>query len=232
MHNIYRGIYMIYYAIIGDVKDSRTLPNRNDVQEKLKKVLLDINRIYNEDIAADFLITLGDEFQGLMLKSNNIIKIVKQIQRELHPIQIRFGIGIGEISTKINKKAAIGADGPAFYAARNVITMIHELEKKIKIQAPDIQISLYTEKNIFEIKEINTLLSLIKAIEDSWTEKQRYTVWDMMINHGSQNECALRMNTSQSTVARRLSDGKYIVYVNAINTAEEAISRLEENGVI
>ena len=110
--------------------------------------------------------------------------------------------------------------------------MIHELEKKIKIQAPDIQISLYTEKNIFEIKEINTLLSLIKAIEDSWTEKQRYTVWDMMINHGSQNECALRMNTSQSTVARRLSDGKYIVYVNAINTAEEAISRLEENGVI
>lgn len=223
---------MIYYAIIGDVKDSRTLPNRNDVQEKLKKVLLDINRIYNKDIAADFLITLGDEFQGLMLKSNNIIKIVKHIQRELHPIQIRFGIGIGEISTKINKKAAIGADGPAFYAARNVITMIHELEKKIKIQAPDIQISLYTEKNIFEIKEINTLLSLIKAIEDSWTEKQRYTVWDMMINHGSQNECALRMNTSQSTVARRLSDGKYIVYVNAINTAEEAISRLEENGVI
>ena len=223
---------MIYYAIIGDVKDSRTLPNRNDVQEKLKKVLLDINRIYNKDIAADFLITLGDEFQGLMLKSNNIIKIVKHIQRELHPIQIRFGIGIGEISTKINKKAAIGADGPAFYAARNVITMIHELEKKIKIQAPDIQISLYTEKNIFEIKEINILLSLIKAIEDSWTEKQRYTVWDMMINHGSQNECALRMNTSQSTVARRLSDGKYIVYVNAINTAEEAISRLEENGVI
>ena len=223
---------MIYYAIIGDVKDSRTLPNRNDVQEKLKKVLLDINRIYNKDIAADFLITLGDEFQGFMLKSNNIIKIVKHIQRELHPIQIRFGIGIGEISTKINKKAAIGADGPAFYAARNVITMIHELEKKIKIQAPDIQISLYTEKNIFEIKEINTLLSLIKAIEDSWTEKQRYTVWDMMINHGSQNECALRMNTSQSTVARRLSDGKYIVYVNAINTAEEAISRLEENGVI
>ncbi|MDD6885609.1 MAG: SatD family protein, partial [Solobacterium sp.] len=137
---------MIYYAIIGDVKDSRTLPNRNDVQEKLKKVLLDINRIYNKDIAADFLITLCDEFQGLMLKSNNIIKIVKHIQRELHPIQIRFGIGIGEISTKINKKAAIGADGPAFYAARNVITMIHELEKKIKIQAPDIQISLYTEK--------------------------------------------------------------------------------------
>ena len=31
---------MIYYAIIGDVKDSRTLPNRNDVQEKLKNFYL------------------------------------------------------------------------------------------------------------------------------------------------------------------------------------------------
>lgn len=223
---------MIYYAIIGDIKDSRELLNRNDVQEKLKKVLDDINRIYNDHIAANFLITLGDEFQGLMLSPDNIIKIVKYIQKDLHPVKIRFGVGIGEISTEINRKAAIGADGPAFYAARNVLTKIHELEKKIKQQAPDIQISLYTNENIFEIKEINTLLSLIKTIEDNWTEKQRHTIWDMMINHGSQEACALRMNTSQSTIARRLADGKYAVYVNALKTVEEAIGRLENSYVI
>lgn len=223
---------MIHYAIIGDIKESKTLSNRDDVQEKLKRVLDDINRMYSIDIAAKFLITLGDEFQGLLLNSNSIIQIVKYIQRELHPVKIRIGIGIGEISTKINKEAAIGADGPAFYAARNLISKIHDYEKKMKTQAPDIQISSYANENIFEIKEINTLLSLIKTIEDNWTEKQRCTVWDMMINQGSQEECALRMNTSQSTIARRLADGKYIVYVNAVNTVEEAISKLEENGVI
>lgn len=30
----------------------------------------------------------------------------------------------------------------------------------------------------------------MKIIEDSWTEKQRYTIWDMMIHQGSQEMCA------------------------------------------
>lgn len=223
---------MTYYAIIGDVKASKTLSNRNDVQEKLKKVLNDVNRIYSSDIAAKFLVTLGDEFQGLLLKPSSIFQIVKYVQRELYPVKVRIGIGIGEISTKINKEAAIGADGPAFYAARNIISIIRQLEKKIRNQAPDIQILIYENEDCFEIKEINTVLSLIKTIEDHWTEKQRYTVWDMMLNQGSQHSCALRMNTSQSTIARRLADGKYVAYVNALNIAEEAINKLEEKGVV
>jgi hypothetical protein len=54
----------------------------------------------------------------------------------------------------------------------------------------------------------------------------------MMVNQGSQESCALRLNTSQSTIARRLADGKYVVYVNALKIIEEAIGKLEENGVI
>ena len=223
---------MTYYAIIGDVKASKTLSNRNDVQEKLKKVLNDVNRIYSSDIAAKFIVTLGDEFQGLLLKPSSIFQIAKYVQRELYPVKVRIGIGIGEISTKINQEAAIGADGPAFYAARNIISTIHRLEKKIRNQAPDIQILIYENEDCFEIKEINTVLSLIKTIEDHWTEKQRYTVWDMMLNQGSQDSCALRMNTSQSTIARRLADGKYVVYVNALNIAEKAVNKLEEKGVV
>jgi hypothetical protein len=221
----------MYIAIIGDVKSSKTLNNRNEVQEKLKKTLNDVNSLYSENIAAKFLITLGDEFQGLLFYTEKIVKIIKYIQREMYPVKIRFGVGIGEISTKINKDAAIGADGPAFYAARNTISMIHDCEKKIKKQAPDIQVNKYDD-DIFEITEINTLLSLIKAIEDSWTEKQRYTIWDMIVNQGSQESCALRLNTSQSTIARRLADGKYVVYINALKIIEEAIGKLEENGVI
>jgi hypothetical protein len=221
----------MYLAVIGDVKSSKTLNNRNEVQEKLKKTLNDVNSLYSENIAAKFLITLGDEFQGLLFYTEKIVEIIKYIQREMYPVKIRFGVGIGEISTKINKDAAIGADGPAFYAARNTISMIHDYEKKIKKQAPDIQVNKYDD-DIFEITEINTLLSLIKAIEDSWTDKQRYTIWDMMVNQGSQESCALRLNTSQSTIARRLADGKYVVYVNALKIIEEAIGKLEENGVI
>lgn len=219
---------MIYYAIIGDIKSSKVLNDRFNIQEKLKRTLININLTYKNDIAANFLITLGDEFQGLLLNAGNILQIVKFIQREMYPVKIRFGIGIGDVLTEINKEAAIGADGPAFYAARNMLLEMHELENKIKIQAPDIQLAEYKDKQNFEIKEINTMLSLVKTIEDGWSDKQRYTIWDMMINKGSQEACALRMETSQSTVARRLADGKYVVYVNALNVIEEAIVKFGE----
>ena len=92
------------------------------------------------------MITLGDEFQGLLNNPAYAIEIVKYIQRELYPVKLRFGIGIGEISTEINQKAAIGADGPAFYAAREIINFLKNEEKHLKNQAPDIQIEYYNSK--------------------------------------------------------------------------------------
>lgn len=143
---------MQYYAIIGDIKRSKKIENRCEIQEKLKKILDNVNSIYNNDISAKFLITLGDEFQGLLEITAPILEIIKYIQREIYPIKLRFGVGIGNVSTLINHEAAIGADGPAFYAAREMIEFLREQEKKLKKQASDIQISVY-EKNVLKQKK-------------------------------------------------------------------------------
>lgn len=95
---------VIYYAIIGDIKNSKDIENRYEVQEKLKHILNNVNLNYKDSIKANFLITLGDEFQGLLSKSEDILEIVKYIQKEIYPVKLRFGIGIGGISTKIEKK--------------------------------------------------------------------------------------------------------------------------------
>ena len=89
--------YDKYVAIIGDIVDSKKLSNRNSVQQKLKQVLEDINNKFSEDIASKFTITLGDEFQGLLKNRENIMRIVCEIEMAMTPIQIRFGIGIGDI---------------------------------------------------------------------------------------------------------------------------------------
>lgn len=143
---------MQYYAIIGDIKRSKKIENRCEIQEKLKKILDNVNSIYNNDISAKFLITLGDEFQGVLEITAPILEIIKYIQREIYPIKLRFGVGIGNVSTLINHEAAIGADGPAFYAAREMIEFLREQEKKLKKQAADIQISVY-EKNVLKQKK-------------------------------------------------------------------------------
>ena len=143
---------MQYYAIIGDIKRFKKIENRCEIQEKLKKILDNVNSIYNNDISAKFLITLGDEFQGLLEITAPILEIIKYIQREIYPIKLRFGVVIGNVSTLINHEAAIGADGPAFYAAREMIEFLREQEKKLKKQAADIQISVY-EKNVLKQKK-------------------------------------------------------------------------------
>lgn len=219
---------MIYTALIGDIKDSKNIENRSQIQEKLHRVLRDVNRIYCADISAEFIITLGDEFQGLLNSREHLLDMIQYIQREMYPVRLRFGIGIGEIHTNIFHEAAIGADGPAYYAARDMIEDLRKQEKKLKKQAADIQIAIYDTED-FEITEINTILALMKLIEDDWSEKQRFTIWDMAQNGGSQKECAKRLNTTQSTVARRLAEGRFLTYEKARKTVGEALKRLEES---
>ncbi|MCR5608077.1 MAG: SatD family protein [Lachnospiraceae bacterium] len=216
---------MIYTAIIGDIKSSKKLENRKEVQEKFNAVLDYINETYKDSIAAKFIITLGDEFQGLLHDDTYLLDIIKYLQREMYPVKIRYGIGFGNITTEINKEAAIGADGPAFYAGRSMIESIRLSEKKIKSHAPDIMLGLYKNSH-FELDKINTMLSLIKVIEDGWSDKQRFTIWDMLCNGGTQAECADRMSTTQSTVARRLADGNYTLYVDSLEVVNKSIQMI------
>ncbi len=227
MHNCDEVSFMKYIAIIGDIVNSKNMMDRSHTQKKLNSILNRINENYKNCIASKFIITLGDEFQGLLKNFEDFLEIIKSIQREMYPVKIRFGIGIGEISTDIKYEAAIGADGPAYYAARNMIDEIRQQEKRLKKQATDIKISIYEQK-MFELDEINTMLMLIKLIEESWSEKQRFTVWDMLENGGSQTDCAQRMQTTQSTIARRLADCNYIVYKETKGVLKEALNRLGE----
>ena len=57
-----------YIAIIGDIKDSKKLNDRKKIQEKLQKVLNEVNQKYYEDISSNFMITLGDEFQEMCIR--------------------------------------------------------------------------------------------------------------------------------------------------------------------
>ena len=111
-----------YFALIGDIIDSRHEQDRYDVQKKLQSILSSVNAEHAAHIAADFLITLGDEFQGLLFaeKGADPIFVADRIIDEMFPVRIRIAIGFGGMATQIRREAAIGADGEAFYRARTV----------------------------------------------------------------------------------------------------------------
>ncbi len=70
----------MYIGIIADIIDSRELSNRLEVQESLNKTLSVINQMYDESIASKFVITLGDEFQGLLKSGNHLFDMIETIK--------------------------------------------------------------------------------------------------------------------------------------------------------
>lgn len=47
--------------------------------------------------------------------------IISEMEIEMYPVKLRFGIGIGSIVTDINRELLLGADGPAYHNARKMI---------------------------------------------------------------------------------------------------------------
>ncbi len=218
---------MGYVAVIGDIKDSKKIYNRGLVQNKLNQILTYINSNYIENVAANFVITLGDEFQGLLITGSNLFEIIRLIKRAMYPVEIRFGIGVGKITTSINPQAAIGADGPAFYAAREMIEELRRQEKKLKDQAPDVKLAIYGKPDDIQVEQINTFLRMTKMIEKSWSSEQRETIVDTITNGGSQAERAKRLKTTQSTIARRLKSANYDAYRDIENITDRAFTKVK-----
>ncbi len=219
-----------YIAIIGDIRKSKKIENRNEIQKKLKQVLEEINHKYDKEIASNFIITLGDEFQGLLYSGINTMNIVNEIERKMYPVKIRFGIGAGAITTDVNKEMSIGADGPGYYKARAAIDFLKDNEKKKQTNTADVRFEAEGDNHTITIM-INTILSLLTAIKDSWSDRQREIIWDMLHHQDSQVDVAKRFNIKQPAVQKSLSKGKYYVYKDSMDIIGQALSEVRSNDV-
>lgn len=214
-----------YIAVIGDIKESKRIENRSEVQKKLKQVLEEINEKYINDISSKFMITLGDEFQGLLCNGSNIMDIISEIERKMYPVKIRFGIGVGTITTDVNKEMSVGADGPAYYKARNAIETLKDNENKKQTNAADIRIEVEGDNQAITIM-INTILLLLTVIKESWSDRQREIIWDMLKHQDSQINVAKRFKIKQPAVQKSLSKGKYYAYKDALDTIVKALAEI------
>ena len=219
-----------YVAIIGDMKQSQKMNNRSEVQNKLKQVLEEINNKYIGDISSKFIITIGDEFQGLLGNGVNTMNIVSEIERKMYPVRIRFGIGIGKITTDVNKEMALGADGPGYYKARNAIEYLKDNEKKKQAIAADIRFEVESDNQATTIM-LNTILALMTAIKESWSDRQREIIWDMLEHQDSQIGVAKRLKIQQPAVQKSFSIGKYYAYKDALDTIGKALEEIRRDDV-
>lgn len=152
---------MINYAavIIGDVCGSRKMAQdaRYEGQLYLKSAIIQINEKKAEILEAPFMITRGDEFQGVLPDLKNAFEVMLEFERLLFPLQIRYGIGAGTIQ-RMGSNLPVEMDGPAFHRASESLSL---LKKKKQI------ICCKTDDQTFDLL-INTIFSLMNAIKGKW----------------------------------------------------------------
>lgn len=217
-----------YIAVIGDIVESKKLNDRYEIQLKLQNVLEDINIKYSEDISSKFMITLGDEFQGLLSNGKNIMNIIAYIEIKMYPVKIRFGIGIGKIETDINPDLPFGADGSAYHNAREMVINLKNIEKKNK--KSDANIMIASEGNNADLELLlNTVLSLCTTIKQKWTDRQREIVYDCIIHGDNQKEAAIRLGINQPSVQKAISNADYYSYKRAMDIVSKTLSEIKVN---
>ncbi len=205
--------YFPYTAVIGDIKDSKHSKDRRAVQVRLGQVLDGINHQYQAELASKFMITLGDEFQGLLKTGSAVISIIDQIEREMYPVRIRFGIGVGKITTNINFDLPLGADGPAYYNARAMITELKAFEKKKMESKNNVQISIQDYADCSEM--MNTIFSLLEVVKEEWTFRQ-VEIMNAYLRSGTQAAAAEILGINQSNVQKALAASNFYTYRKAL----------------
>lgn len=204
----------MYCAIIGDLIDSKSIEReqRKHLQKKLEALLEEINSEYMESIASRFIITLGDEFQGLLNAAWLSVDIVVKIIQALYPYRVRFGIGINEMYTDIDADKALGSDGPAYHFARSAINDQKKREHKeaffsIRYQTKECDTGL-----------LNTICLSLDLLTRQWTEKQRKTVFAMSKKDNNQKKVSEFLDVAPSTVTRSLKSSSYEDYIQILES--------------
>lgn len=205
-----------YIALIGDIIQSKQVVDRSQLQESINNAFKTIHEWYPDLIQSKFTLTLGDEFQALLTPSERVFQMLDHLEM-LIPVSFRFGLGCGTLTTDFNKEVSIGADGPAYWYAREAIDIIHNQNWSGKTKG-----YVVTKDDKFD-RTINNLLLLSDTLKDDWTDLQRQTFEQMLskeiyTDDFNQKEFAGSLGISASSLSKRLNNGNIKIYLHSRNT--------------
>lgn len=215
----------IYFAVIGDLVASRSIPAREKFQKQFAQVIAEVNTRFRSSIASKFIVTVGDEFQGLLGEASQVCRLMDAIISGLYPVKVRFGIGVGRISTEIDPAKSLGADGPAFWAARQAIEYIHDNN-----DYGTSRIHLFPSESP-ESRLINSALAANGLILDGWRSTQMEVLKALVdsglyANDFEQVKLADYMKLTPSALQKRIKGSGIKVYLRNSIAISEVINKL------
>lgn len=189
-------------ALIADIVQSREIKDRDKFQQRLQNQLQTINK-RNKNLLSPYTLTLGDEFQAVYSKADNLFNDIWAIMSGLYPHKARFALGVGTLATPVNPKRAIGMDGPAFHFARNGISDLKETSYLIKIAGEQIP----------HLTLLNNCLYLMSQSTANWSAN-RFQVLNGLLAGWSRKKIAGQLGISTVAVYKNINKGSLDVLID------------------
>jgi hypothetical protein len=199
-------------CVIGDVVKSRHTENRQQLQHRIATQLTQLNRAQKKNVLSPYTLTLGDEFQAVYRKADNLFRDCWIILYSVYPVRVRFSIGLGELTTKVNRKRAIGMDGPAFYSARAGIARMKESGAIFHV----------TRESEPVPKWINLSLDLISHFTGKWKKNRVYT-FQRLLCGDTPKSIAHKASLTATGVYKNIQAGALDILVLMFKEIEKAI---------
>lgn len=207
-------------AFIGDISASRDLEadDRRDVQERLGDLLERINGELEDAVLADFTITVGDEFQGLLVRPGALPELMWRLRDRLPRLRFWTGVGFGRLDTELEERA-VGMDGPAFHRAREALEVAHDEGLHGGV------FSGFGEDD----RVLGGLSRLLDWQRQGFTDAQREAIRHVRRGE-SQTEAAEEIGVSRQAVSKRLAAAGWRAYRDAEQSLRELLSRYATAG--
>ncbi|MGE5598576.1 MAG: SatD family protein [Bacteroidota bacterium] len=114
---------MEYITVICDLKGSKRLKDRDAIQHRLIQALRETNGRFGRILAAPFIITVGDEWQGLLVYPCDYRMVLDFFHERLEGLDFYTGLGVGEVTVHDRELTVNQLDGPAFHKARAAVNL-------------------------------------------------------------------------------------------------------------
>lgn len=182
----------VYGVITADLVESRRLTNRALVQRRLLSLIHSLNSEFRRGLVGPFMVTLGDEIQGMLKDLSDLPNAVIRVHEVFHSREITVGVGIGNIATPVAKRVT-EMDGPAFVNSRIAV----ELAKKEGLE-------VVVRSGIGRVDDtLNAVYGLLGGIQAGWTDAQweRFNLYRRL---GTIDRVARKLKVSKQSISKSL----------------------------
>jgi len=189
----------MYATLIGDVVASRMAESQKEMLRSLDAAQVWVNE--HVDAVQPLRPTLGDEFQGIYENVALALRAALLMRLRLKGVlDLRFGIGWGEVLTTVPDQAPLGQSGAGWWAAREAVEEAATLAKKsgwprsVRVRVRGLETSEAAAINALAICQDQVLSKM---------DRKDCQIAIGLFEGSRQDELAEGLGVSQSEVSRR-----------------------------